>query len=304
MSRCAGCESRVVVGLLAIASDAARRRGCGSLVVGSGEAARRASPAPAYPGIDLANTRFVAGPDRQRQRRRAEARLETADRRAKAPSALRPPRRSSAAASSTCRTSNRTCRRSTWKPAKCSGTNAYERARPGPERGHRRRRQGLRRDPDRGLRARPGNRQGALVDEADAQRAREAIDMAPGLPRRAGLRLDRADQRRPPPTTAAAPGSLWALDAKTGKKVWHFDTVPNGLWSKKHKTINAGGGLWYAPSFDEEGRDVRRGRQPGAVPGRPRQLPWGAEPARPRTSTPTRWSSSTRRPASSSGTTS
>jgi outer membrane protein assembly factor BamB len=46
-------------------------------------------------------------------------------------------------------------------------------------------------------------------------------------------------------------GTLWALDAKTGKKVWHFDTAPKSLWG--NKSVNAGGGLWYAPSFDGKG---------------------------------------------------
>jgi outer membrane protein assembly factor BamB len=46
-------------------------------------------------------------------------------------------------------------------------------------------------------------------------------------------------------------GILWALDAKTGKKLWHFNTVPNDLWG--NKKVNAGGGVWYSPAFDEKG---------------------------------------------------
>jgi outer membrane protein assembly factor BamB len=46
-------------------------------------------------------------------------------------------------------------------------------------------------------------------------------------------------------------GILWALDAKTGKKKWHFDTVPESLWGKP--TVNAGGGVWYPPAFDGKG---------------------------------------------------
>lgn len=46
-------------------------------------------------------------------------------------------------------------------------------------------------------------------------------------------------------------GVLWALDAKTGKKEWHFDTVPRSLWGKP--TVNAGGGVWYPPAFDGKG---------------------------------------------------
>src|SRR3954451_9710176 len=33
-------------------------------------------------------------------------------------------------------------------------------------------------------------------------------------------------------------GILWALDAKTGKKLWHFNTVPNNLWG--NPKVNAG----------------------------------------------------------------
>jgi outer membrane protein assembly factor BamB len=46
-------------------------------------------------------------------------------------------------------------------------------------------------------------------------------------------------------------GVLWALDAKTGKKLWHFDTVPKNLWGKPK--VNSGGGLWYTPAFDGGG---------------------------------------------------
>ncbi len=46
-------------------------------------------------------------------------------------------------------------------------------------------------------------------------------------------------------------GILWALDAKTGKKLWHFDTVPNDLWG--NPKVNSGGGVWYPPAFDEKG---------------------------------------------------
>jgi outer membrane protein assembly factor BamB len=46
-------------------------------------------------------------------------------------------------------------------------------------------------------------------------------------------------------------GVLWALDAKTGKKRWHFDTVPTSLWGDPG--VNSGGGLWYPPAFDGKG---------------------------------------------------
>ncbi len=46
-------------------------------------------------------------------------------------------------------------------------------------------------------------------------------------------------------------GVFWALDAKSGKKLWHFDTVPKNLWG--NSTVNAGGGVWYSPALDGEG---------------------------------------------------
>ena len=115
---------------------------------------------------------------------------------------------------------------------------------------------------------------------------KEAIDMSPGV--HEGLVYV---STVPTDVTAAYNGGiagvLWALDAKTGAKKWHFDTAPKGLWSKKNKTINAGGGLWYAPSFDEEGGmyvgSATRCRS-RASPGSP-GAPAGPAP----TSTPTRW---------------
>ena len=70
-------------------------------------------------------------------------------------------------------------------------------------------------------------------------------------------------------------GILWALDAKTGKKVWHFNTVPNDLWSKKNGDINAGGGLWYQPSFDEKGFVYFGVGNPAPIPGTDK-FPWGS----------------------------
>lgn len=68
-------------------------------------------------------------------------------------------------------------------------------------------------------------------------------------------------------------GVLWALDAKTGKKVWKFNTVPNDLWG--NPKINSGGGLWYPPAFDEEGSMYIAVGNPGPIPGN-EQFPWGS----------------------------
>lgn len=72
-------------------------------------------------------------------------------------------------------------------------------------------------------------------------------------------------------------GILWALDAKTGKKVWKFNTVPNDLWTDDPaaRKINSGGGLWYPPAFDEEGGMYVAVGNPGPIPGTDK-FPWGS----------------------------
>jgi len=102
---------------------------------------------------------------------------------------------------------------------------------------------------------------------------KEAIDMPPGV--HDGLVYV---STVPTDVTSAYNGGiagvLWALDAETGAKKWSFDTAPKGLWSKQHKTINAGGGLWYAPSFDQEGGMYVGTGNPVPFPGA-EGLPWG-----------------------------
>lgn len=68
-------------------------------------------------------------------------------------------------------------------------------------------------------------------------------------------------------------GTLYALDGKTGKEVWTWDTVPKSLWGNKKE--NAGGGLWYPPSFDEKGSMYFGTGNPVPYPGTAKQ-PWGA----------------------------
>lgn len=68
-------------------------------------------------------------------------------------------------------------------------------------------------------------------------------------------------------------GTLWALDAKTGKKLWKFDTVPKDLWG--HKEINSGGGLWYTPAFDGKGSMYFGVGNAGPFPGTAK-FPWGS----------------------------
>jgi outer membrane protein assembly factor BamB len=80
--------------------------------------------------------------------------------------------------------------------------------------------------------------------------AKEGIDMAPGY-------SDGTVFVSTVPTNAGSlyagegVGILWALDGKTGKKLWKWNTVPNDLWG--NPKINSGGGLWYTPAFDDKG---------------------------------------------------
>lgn len=100
----------------------------------------------------------------------------------------------------------------------------------------------------------------------------EGIDMAPGY--HEGLVYvstvpTNANSEYP----AGGVGTLWALDAKTGKKAWHFDTVPKSLWGDPG--VNAGGGLWYSPSFDKKGSMYFGTGNPVPFPGSEGK-PWGA----------------------------
>jgi len=105
-----------------------------------------------------------------------------------------------------------------------------------------------------------------------ARNAKEGIDMAPGF-------HDGVVYVSTVPVTAAefyggeGVGILWALDAKTGKKLWHFNTVPNDLWGNPR--INSGGGLWYPPAFDGRGGLYVGVGNPGPFPGTETE-PWGS----------------------------
>jgi outer membrane protein assembly factor BamB len=101
---------------------------------------------------------------------------------------------------------------------------------------------------------------------------REGIDMAPGY--RDGV----VYVSTVPVTTAGiyyagSIGVLWALDATSGEKLWRFDTVPKGLWGNPE--VNSGGGLWYPPSFDDEGFMYFGVGNPAPFPGSGGE-PWGS----------------------------
>ena len=104
--------------------------------------------------------------------------------------------------------------------------------------------------------------------------ANEGIDMAPGF--HDGLVYVSTVPVTPNSEyPGGGVGVLWALDAKTGKKVWHFNTVPDDLWSKKNASINSGGGLWYPPSFDKKGFMYVGTGNPAPYPGTA-SFPWGS----------------------------
>jgi outer membrane protein assembly factor BamB len=94
----------------------------------------------------------------------------------------------------------------------------------------------------------------------------EGIDMAPGyhdgMVYVSTVPLNTSEQYE-----GGGVGILWALDAKTGKKLWHFNTVPNSLWG--NPKVNAGGGVWYPPAFDEKGFMYFGTGNPAPYPGTP-----------------------------------
>jgi outer membrane protein assembly factor BamB len=102
----------------------------------------------------------------------------------------------------------------------------------------------------------------------------EGIDMAPGT--HAGtVYVSTVPLNANEAYEGEGQGILWALDAKSGKKLWSFETVPKDLWSKAHKTINSGGGLWQTPAFDSKGSMYFGVGNPAPFPGTGK-YPWGS----------------------------
>jgi glucose dehydrogenase len=102
--------------------------------------------------------------------------------------------------------------------------------------------------------------------------ALEGIDMAPGY-HDGMVYVSTVPGNATQFYNAGGAGVLWALDAKTGKKRWHFDTVPRGLW--RDVDVNMGGGLWYTPAFDDQGDMYFGVGNAGPFPGT-EEKPWGS----------------------------
>ncbi|HEV7400352.1 MAG TPA: PQQ-binding-like beta-propeller repeat protein [Solirubrobacterales bacterium] len=92
----------------------------------------------------------------------------------------------------------------------------------------------------------------------------EGIDMAPGV-QKGIVYVSTVPLNASQAYEGGGVGILWALDAKTGKKLWHFNTVPNSLWGNPN--LNAGGGVWYPPAFDGKGSMYFGVGNPAPFPG-------------------------------------
>ena len=157
----------------------------------------------------------------------------------------------------------------------------------------------LRRDRDERLRPRPPDREAGLDPQADPQQQRGHRHDAPAL-RRHG----RCSAPIPGNTTSFYKGNgdgiVWALDAATGKTKWTFNTISDGAKLFGNPKVNSGGGLWYPPAVDSQGRVFISVANPAPLYGTP-EVPRTARAAPAPTSTPTRSSRSTARPGSCSG---
>ena len=106
---------------------------------------------------------------------------------------------------------------------------------------------------------------GQLWTTTLARHPGDAIDMAPGY-------RDGTVYVSTVAASIGAVGTLWALDADTGRPRWRWRQVPEDLWG--HDDINSGGGLWHPPAFDEAGAVYVSTGNPLPFPGVD-GWPWG-----------------------------
>jgi glucose dehydrogenase len=100
----------------------------------------------------------------------------------------------------------------------------------------------------------------------------EGIDMAPGY-HNGIVYVSTVPGNNEKFYGGGAVGILWALEAGTGRKLWHFDTAPESLWGQE--SVNSGGGVWYTPAFDEAGNMYVGTGNPAPFPGT-ESSPWGS----------------------------
>jgi outer membrane protein assembly factor BamB len=65
-------------------------------------------------------------------------------------------------------------------------------------------------------------------------------------------------------------GIVWALDAATGEPKWTFNTIADGARLFGNAKINSGGGLWYPPAVDSQGRVFISVANPAPLYGTPK----------------------------------
>lgn len=99
-----------------------------------------------------------------------------------------------------------------------------------------------------------------------------AIDMAPGF-HDGIVYVSTVPGDQHEPSAGENAGTLYALKASSGEKLWSFQTVPQNTWS--NGKVNWGGGVWYTPAFDEHGYMYFGVANPEPAPGTPQQ-PWAS----------------------------
>jgi outer membrane protein assembly factor BamB len=109
------------------------------------------------------------------------------------------------------------------------------------------------------------------------QRSGEVVVMTPGY-------KDGVVYVSTNPTVGGNMGTLWAMDARSGRRLWGWEQGPRDLWG--NRALNGPGGLWHPPAFDDEGALYISIADPTPWPGTP-ELPWGR--SRPG---PNKWSNS------------
>ncbi len=100
----------------------------------------------------------------------------------------------------------------------------------------------------------------------------EGINMAPGV-NRGTVYVSTGPGNADAFFGGGGAGVLWALDARTGRTKWKFNSVPTDLWGNPE--LNSGGGVWFPPSFDNRGDVYVSVGNPAPFLGT-EEYPWGS----------------------------